>query len=241
VFQIADANGEPWQPTRGAPVLLLGDSFTNIYSMDALGWGTHGGLGALLSWQLGQPADVIAINAGGAHAARQALVADLARGNDRLAHTKVVIWQFATRELSFGDWKLLDLPTPEAGADDPEQTPQLATGQVIATAVIVDKKPPPKPGSVPYRDAVIAIRVKDLQPDDATAAAGANLPAEALIYTWGMRDNKLVDQPWAVGEPVRMKLRPWGEAGAEFGSFNREELDDPDTLFLDAYWAQIIE
>lgn len=94
---------------------------------------------------------------------------------------------------------------------------------------------------MPYRDAVIAVRVKDLPADAETGAEAANLPDEALIYTWGMRDNKLVDQPWVVGKQVRIKLRPWSDAEAEFGSFNREELDDPETLFMDAFWAEIVE
>jgi hypothetical protein len=33
---------------------------------------------------------------------------------DRLAGKKLVIWEFADRELSFGNWKLLDLKLGEA-------------------------------------------------------------------------------------------------------------------------------
>ena len=35
---------------------------------------------------------------------------EIAAGNDRLAGKRVVIWQFAARELAFGDWKISDLP-----------------------------------------------------------------------------------------------------------------------------------
>ncbi len=42
---------------------------------------------------------------------RQQLVRDLARGRDRLKGKRLVIWQFAMRDLLSGDWKLLDLPS----------------------------------------------------------------------------------------------------------------------------------
>jgi len=35
---------------------------------------------------------------------------DVGAANDRLAAKRVVIWQFAARELAFGDWKVIDIP-----------------------------------------------------------------------------------------------------------------------------------
>ncbi len=37
IQQVVNAEGELWQPARDAEILLLGDSFTNIYSTSALG------------------------------------------------------------------------------------------------------------------------------------------------------------------------------------------------------------
>lgn len=99
-----------WSPDPQSPILLIGDSFTNIYAQPAMGWGDSAGLAEQLSFELGLPIDVIAINGGGALASRQALLAELAQNPDRLAHTRLVIWQFATRELSQGDWRILQLP-----------------------------------------------------------------------------------------------------------------------------------
>ena len=66
---------------------------------------------------LHRPIDKIVINAGGTDATRQALVQEISRGNDRLAGKRVLIYQFATRELFSGAWKLLSIPsdssTPE--------------------------------------------------------------------------------------------------------------------------------
>ena len=45
--------------------------------------------------------------AGGAAAAREALWRDARAGRDRLAAAEVVVYQFATRELSQGSWPVL--------------------------------------------------------------------------------------------------------------------------------------
>ena len=108
--RILTFEGRPWKSEPDADVMLLGDSFANIYSVDRLGWGAGAGLAEQLSFYLQQPVDKIALDAGGAHASRQALARELAAGNDRLAGKKIVIYQFAMRELAFGDWKLIPLP-----------------------------------------------------------------------------------------------------------------------------------
>ena len=105
VQQVQDEAGKPWEPDPNADVLLLGDSFTNIYSLEGMGWGASSGLAPHLALALGRPVDVIAQNDSGAFATRQALARELAAGIDRLAGKRVVIWEFAARELSVGDWK----------------------------------------------------------------------------------------------------------------------------------------
>jgi alginate O-acetyltransferase complex protein AlgJ len=118
IHQIQDASGEPWQPDEASDVLLLGDSFTNVFSMDTMGWGESAGLAPQLAFALGRGVDVIAQNDSGAFATRVALSRELSAGEDRLAGKRVVIWEFASRELSVGDWKPVDwtLPPPATGA-----------------------------------------------------------------------------------------------------------------------------
>ena len=88
-----------------AEVLLLGDSFANIYSHPTLGWGTGAGLAEHLAAGLGRSVDKLAINDNASHATRFALAGDIARGGNRIAGKRVVIYQFATRELAHGDWR----------------------------------------------------------------------------------------------------------------------------------------
>lgn len=111
IHPVATADSRrPWQAHRDAEILLLGDSFSNIYSLGAMGWGENAGFAEQISYYLQSPLDTICVNAGGASATRQKLVQELRRGNDRLRGKRIVIYEFAMRDLAAGDWKLLDLP-----------------------------------------------------------------------------------------------------------------------------------
>lgn len=104
--RIVHADGSPWRSSRDADMLLLGDSFTNIFSLESMGWGTSAGLAEQLSFELGRPIDRIVQNDEGAFATRVTLRDD----PDRLRGKLVVVYQFAERELALGDWKVLPLP-----------------------------------------------------------------------------------------------------------------------------------
>jgi hypothetical protein len=110
IRQVQDETGAPWEPNPDADVLLLGDSFSNVFTLDAMGWGEAAGLAPHLALALGRDIDVIAQNDSGAFATRQALARELAAGEDRLRGKRVVIWEFASRELSVGDWKTIAWP-----------------------------------------------------------------------------------------------------------------------------------
>ena len=90
---------------------MLGDSFSNIYSLESMGWGTSAGLVEQLSYALRRPIDRLVQNDEGAFATRAMLQRDPAR----LDGKRVVVYQFAARELAGGDWKVIRLPAAEAG------------------------------------------------------------------------------------------------------------------------------
>lgn len=101
----------PLQATaRPAPILFLGDSFSNIYSLPGMGWGQDAGLAEHLRHELGQPVESITRNDGGALALRVALARRVARDQSLFPATQLVIYQFAARELSQGDWRAIKLP-----------------------------------------------------------------------------------------------------------------------------------
>ena len=116
-------NGTPYVAQRGSEVTLLGDSFSNMYSAresfetaDSLGkngWGAYAGLGEQLAFALKRPVDALTNNAGGSHVTRERLAGEWRRNPARFARLKVVVWQFADRDLLSGDWKLVPLAKPK--------------------------------------------------------------------------------------------------------------------------------
>ena len=109
VQPVRGPGGEPWRPDPEADVLVLGDSFTNVYSQAELGWGEGAGLAEQLAYFLQRPVDRIAVNAGGPSAARERMASALASGDDRLAGKRLVVYQVTARELSAGDWRLVNV------------------------------------------------------------------------------------------------------------------------------------
>lgn len=112
IQQVLLADGAAWERTPGAAVLLLGDSFANIYSLASLGWGGSAGLAEQLAYRLRRPVDSVVENDDGAHATRIALRNRLEENPAALDGVRIVVWQFAMRELASGDWRLLAGTTP---------------------------------------------------------------------------------------------------------------------------------
>ena len=108
VDEVHDATDALFAPSENAPLLLLGDSFANVFTLGQMGWGQAAGLAPQLARALGRDVDVIAQNDSGAYATRQLLWNALGAPGDRLTGKKVVIWEFASRELAVGNWKPLD-------------------------------------------------------------------------------------------------------------------------------------
>ncbi|HOF87434.1 MAG TPA: hypothetical protein PLZ36_04925 [Armatimonadota bacterium] len=277
IHPVRTPDGRPWQPENTADVLVLGDSFFNIYSLGGMRWGEGAGFVEQLSYRLRRPLDKIVINAGGSFAARQELAKRLARGQDVLAGKKVVIYEFAMRDLLVGDWKLIDLPavkgqptpvpdptpTPDPTpvpdpTPDPTPTPVPAPTPtptphptptptptpvpdptpaergLVVRGTLAARSEAPQPGSVPYKDCLIALHLTGV-----TAISG-NAPAkEIIVFVWGMRDNQWTKAAgYAVGKPISLRLKPWAEVEGRYGGYNRVELDDDALFLLDTFWGE---
>jgi hypothetical protein len=150
-----------WRPNKEARVLLLGDSFCNIFSLESMGWGESAGFAEQLSRALGgQPLDCILRNSDGSFATREFLSRELARGRDRLVGKKVVVWEFAVRELAFGNWKLLDMKLGR-----PQITHFLSPGpkeEMVVNGMVEAVSPVPLAGSVPYKDHILTVHLVDI-------------------------------------------------------------------------------
>ena len=236
LLQPVTPDGQPWRPEPSAEVLLLGDSFTNIYSLAAMGWGAGAGLAEQLSVALDRPVDRLVQNDDGAFATRAALARELARGRDRLTGTRVVVYQFATRELTHGDWRLIDLDTRRVAVAPTVLTPE--PGQVLAVRGRVRQvAPAPRPGSVPYRDHIIAVDLADI--DTGGAATGGS---EALVYLASMEDNvRTAAAGLVVGQTIALTLRPWAEVAPDLDGITRAELVEGNVVFAEPWWGEVIE
>jgi alginate O-acetyltransferase complex protein AlgJ len=223
-----------WRPAKDADILLLGDSFSNIFSLDALGWGESAGLAEQLSRALGgKPLDCILRNSDGAFATREILSRELARGRDRLAGKKLVIWEFAARELAFGDWKMIDMklgkPTAAKFFVPKSGESVRASGTVEAISAV------PRPGSVPYKDHILAIHLTDLKIEGRDESPGL----EAIVYAESMRDDVLTSASrFRPGDSVTLRLHPWSDVSDQYEKINRSEIDDPAIQLEEPCWGE---
>ncbi|MCS6770983.1 MAG: hypothetical protein NZ740_03030 [Kiritimatiellae bacterium] len=218
-----------WRPVAGSPVFLLGDSFSNIYSQEALGWGTGAGFAEQLSFHLGFPIDRIVRNDAGARGTRELLARELAAGRDRLAGVRVVVWQFAERELFHGDWRSVSfvLGTPRhTGFTPPPPSPAVWTATVAAVSAI------PAPKRVPYADHIASIHLVDV------AGEGAE-GAEALAYAWSLTNHhRAAAARLRPGDRLRFAVRSWAEMADQLDGVNRSELDDDRFFDAEPVWVE---
>jgi len=235
IQQVVDSFDRLWRPDAGADVLLLGDSFANVYSYGAMGWGESAGLAEHLAWRLQRPLDVITRNGEGSWATRSALGQELAKGRDRLAGKRVVIWEFAARQVGLGDWPIIPL---RLGGPPPQGFLRLAPGaSTIATGTIAAMAPIPRPDSAPYPDYIVGMHLVDV-----TAPGSASRANEALVFMWAMRDRRLTTAAhYRVGQTVTLRLRPWADVAEEVGYASRGELLDGGLMLEEPCWGEEVE
>ncbi len=232
IHQVAVGNSL-WRQSADAETLLLGDSFSNIFSLKEMGWGEGAGFAEHLSYDLGQPLDCILRNSDASFATRELLSRELARGHDRLAGKKRVIWEFASRELSFGNWKWIDMSLghPKEArfyAPKPGET-DTVSGTVQAASTV------PRAGTVPYKDHILTIHLVDI-----TGLSGGAEPAQALVYLQSMRDNEWTRAArLRIGDRITVRLEAWSDVSARLDKLNRSEIEDPALQLEEPCWGEL--
>ncbi len=233
--QVLHADGSSWKADENAELLVLGDSFSNIYSLDAMGWGESAGWVEHLSLALQQPIDRIVRNDQGAFATRRILSRELARGRDRLAGKKVVVYQFASRELSFGDWRTFPL---ELKSSQPSAFLSLQPGeQRRARGLVREVSSVPRPGSVPYRDHVVSIHLVDIAFEENPESF-----TQAVVFMRSMKDNVWTGAArLKPGDEVECLLSSWDDVAEEMDGLNRSELDELELQLQEPLWGKLLE
>jgi alginate O-acetyltransferase complex protein AlgJ len=247
LHQVENAAGLPWEPDPAAAVLLVGDSFTNIYSQAGLGWGTHAGLAEHLSYALQRPVDVIALNGGGAWAAR----AELGRPDSaaRLGATRVVIYEFAMRDLVGQNWRVDPRPTPaailaaravpipatQARTASALSQPTASSNELLLTGRVVKTSAVPAPDTAPYADCLTFIKLQVERVEEGTYER-----TEIIAVFVAMKNRQwLPPAKYAVGDRMRVRLIPLRSAERAIRELQR--ADDLDDFDLSPYYSVQVE
>lgn len=232
---IKDKAGKSWRPDRNSSVVVLGDSYTNIYSSEDLGWGGSAGFAEHLSRFLGYSIDKLARNDSGAKSARDMLRTEAARNPGWLDRKKVVVWVMAAREFVRGDWSHVNLEegkAPVAGSRffvvPPGQPREVE-------ARIVSHGPLPVAGNSPYADYLTAVHLTDLQ----DAVSRQAIDGDALAYLCTMRDHRVISSPDMVeGAYIRLRLSNYEENADKLDPLNRGEIDDVEVMMEEPNFAE---
>jgi alginate O-acetyltransferase complex protein AlgJ len=228
ISPVKNADGTEWRPDRASPVLVVGDSYTNIYSRADLGWGTSAGFAEQLSRRLGFAVDRLSRNDAGARSAREMVTAEAAKNPGWLAGKKVIVWPLAMREVAAGDWSPVFWPEA-AQAEGFLVVEPGETREVSATVAAVG--PLPEPGNTPYADFLTAVHLTGIDGTD----------AQAVVYVRTMQDRKLLSsEALRPGTTVRAKLLSYAERSGELDSLNRGELEDVALLLETPNFAEWI-
>jgi SGNH hydrolase-like domain, acetyltransferase AlgX len=189
-----------------SPVVLLGDSFVNVFEDPSLGWSAHGcGLGAHLAYYLGRPLHIIALNGGGSSECRE----QFARLPDDIVRAKAtVIWVLAERDLFLSasaardngvEWRRVAF-NPNKSTESP--APAAA---IVLEATLKAKSALQDVVTSNYPDAVYTAGFNVDR-----VVAGAYPHPEAVVVLWNFRNRQT--QPSAhfqPGQKFRLKVVLW--------------------------------
>lgn len=228
IVPVRRSDGSVWQPDRSSPVLVVGDSYTNIYSSADLGWGASAGFAEQLSRYLGFDVDRLSRNDAGARSARELVTTEAAKSPDWLAGKKVIVWPLAMREVAAGDWSAVTWPEARAAGGffvvGPGESKDI-------TATVAAVGPLPRAGDTPYADYLTAVHLTGI---DGTGA-------QAVAYVRTMEDRQLLPtEALRPGTTVRAKLVGYEERADELDSMNRGELEDVALLLETPNFAEWI-
>ena len=224
-----------WRGNARSDVLLLGDSFSNIYSVPGMGWGEAAGFAEHLSVALGRSVDAITRNSDGAFATRQMLQREMLSGRNRLEGKRIVVWEFAVRELMFGDWKLLPLTVGEAAPASFYCPP--VNSKVRVSGMVREISSVPRPGTVPYQEHIASVHLGSVE---LIGESGKReRVGDCLVYAWSMRAQQLTDVArLRAGEMVSFDVTDWVGVGGELEKYQRSECADPRLLAEPPVWGE---
>ncbi|WP_166442784.1 alginate O-acetyltransferase AlgX-related protein [Phragmitibacter flavus] len=240
--------------SRESGLVLLGDSFVNIYDDASLGFDDpavdnlqeprmRAGFAEQLAVVLQQPLDVIAMNGRGSTEVRKEFAR---RPDDEVRSKKVVVWVIAARDVLLSrsaakqadiEWGFVEFNPNKSKAGAEVAVASNGEMRVVVEAMLSEKSPNQSPVGTPYREALHAA-VYDVE-----KVVEGKLEAQQVIgIQWTFRDK--VMQPtsdFAEGGRYRLTLVPW-DSKPELQGLN---LEDTTSVFDAERWfvekAEVME
>lgn len=245
---IDQATGQVVAEDPGAPIVLLGDSFANIYSVDSdqleWEWGSGAGLPEHIMANLGVRIENISVNGGGANGVR----ARLRERHGSLPGKKLVIWALSSRLLMLDQdglaqldvdrtWEKLAFPKTgggraetAAGTSAVEGLPEGAVARVRARVTALPEIP--QPGGSPYPEMLIEVNCTVEE-----VLAGSLAPGPIITLHWAYRNRQVTANIPQVGQELELLLA--AEPPREFATAQRQgaaEVMTPEGDFIMSYW-----
>lgn len=237
-------SGAPISDDETSQIVLLGDSFVNIFDDPTLGFEGEERIGAgfasHFSAAMSRRVHTIAINGDGASGVRRAFAS---LPDDDVRSRKVVVWVFSARDLLLSElparragirWAPVEFrdaeSTPSAARPSAESEPDLVT----ITATVSARTDLSDPRETPYANALYSVVLSDI-----VAEEGSFDEAEAFVYLWGFR-NRLFEPTARIeaGKRYRFTIQPFAKAPGVSGA---TQVDDLFRIDLDPWFASRAE
>ncbi len=243
---IVNSSSQRVGANRQSPIVLLGDSFVNVYDDPSIGFGDlnwktkdkndsqeliGAGFAQHLAAALNSQLDTYTANGGGATQVRK----DFAdRPDNEVRAKKLVVWVLASRDLLLSEtpgiragirWRDVEFSKRISKTSPPVAT---AADSVIIEAVLKERTPLQDPKSTPYKEAVYsAIFTLSKKIKGELKIEENELPA----YLWGFRERKVVlSGRLEAGKKYRLTLVPWAS------KTKLQSVQKMDDLFVLSDW-----
>ncbi|MDA0813845.1 MAG: hypothetical protein O3C21_15825 [Verrucomicrobia bacterium] len=239
------ATGEAITSDPTSPVVVLGDSFVNIFHDPSLGFAIEGdrmngaGFAQQLAMKLERAVDVIAINGEASSGVREQFAR---RYDDEVRAKKAVVWVIAARDLFLSEtpgkglvrWDDVTFnssprPAQPGGGDGAGANDQAFT----VSGTITMKSAIPNPQDSSYKDALYVIELEAAEIVRGKMPSNINAGDTLYIRLWAFK-NRTFSKTSNVqeGEKVTLQLIPWDSKP----ELHTTRIEDDTLLFDPVPW-----
>ena len=196
---------------RNSEIILLGDSFTNIYSSnEGLGWGNNAGLPEHIASNVGTPIDVISINGGGATEVRKKLAQRRGSSED-MENKKVVIWAITCRDLFLSQEQCIDrnISWENVSFDKRPLEKKPKNNKITIRAKLIGKPKIPDPNQTTYKDLLYGA---DYEIIETISGQAPEEGKKIAVVNWAFKNRVLLPSAnYEIGRVRNLQLMPFEE------------------------------